>query len=259
MPIGELARLRACECDKFVHVLGRHVAMDHKHARREDHQRVTVGRGLCGTLDRNIAAGAGRILDQDGFAPGLGKLVCKQPRRDVRGTAGRKTDENSNGFVRVGGLGKPVVRSEQRRQRSKEGAYELHFRFFLAPPSRRYRIESAASANEPLTSTQCSKMSTEVFSFCRGAGIDQAEESTVETSYPSPADLRSAAAECARSSTLMRASAAAKACSACPSAGITTLLTSAELASGVPLMSSAVPAARKISSAVMRRCSRASS
>src|SRR5262249_55955596 len=91
--------------------------------------RVTVGRGLCGTLDRNIAAGAGRILDQDGFAPGLGKLVRKQPRRDVRGTAGRKTDENSNGFVRVGGLGKPVVRCEQRRQRSKESAYELHSAF----------------------------------------------------------------------------------------------------------------------------------
>src|SRR5215831_14321364 len=144
MPIGELARLRACECDKFVHVLGRHVAMDHKHARREDHerdrgqvldrvvrqlfvqaridgnggtghhQRVTVGRGLCGTLDRNIAAGAGRILDQDGFAPGLGKLVCKQPRCDVRGTAGRKTDENSNGFVRIGGLGKPGFQSFSR-------------------------------------------------------------------------------------------------------------------------------------------------
>src|SRR5262249_20150488 len=52
------------------------------------------------------------------------------------------------------------------------------------------------------------------------------------TPYPSPADLRSAAAECARSSTLMRASAAAKACSACPSAGITTLLSSVEPASG---------------------------
>src|SRR5262249_6714085 len=74
--------------------------------------------------------GAGRVLDQDGFAPGLGKLVCKQPRRDVRGTAWRKTDENANGFVRVGGLGKPVVRSKQRRQRSKESAYELHVSFF---------------------------------------------------------------------------------------------------------------------------------
>src|SRR6478672_6769975 len=59
--------------------------------------------------------------------------------------------------------------------------------------------------------------------------------------YPSPADLRSATAECARSSTLMRASAAEKACSACPSAGITTLLSSVEPA-GAPSISSAVPA-----------------
>src|SRR5262249_48690888 len=94
------------------------------------HQRVTVGRGLGGTLDRNIAAGAGRILDQDGVSPRLRKPFCQQPRRRVRGTARRKTDENSNGFVRVGGLGKPAVRSEQRRQRSKESAYELHVRFF---------------------------------------------------------------------------------------------------------------------------------
>src|SRR5215813_3401107 len=166
--------------------------MDHKDARREDHerdrgqvldrivrqlfiqawmdgnggtghyQRVAIGGGLCGTIDRNIAASAGRILDQDGFAPGLSKLVCKQPRRDVRGAARRKTDENSNGFVRVGGLGKPVVRSEQRRQRGKESAYELHFRFFSLRPSRRCGIESGARANEPLTSTQCSKMSTEL-------------------------------------------------------------------------------------------------
>src|SRR5262249_37509138 len=215
MPIGELARLGACECDKFVHVLGRHVAMDHKDARREDHerdrgqvldrivrqlfvqaridgnggtghhQRVAVGRGLGGTLDRNIAASASRILDQDGFAPGLGKLVCKQPRRDVRGTAGRKTDENSNGFVRVGGLGKSVVRSEQRRQRSKESAYELHVRFFsLRRPG---AAELSLPPKEPLTSTQCSQMSTDVFFLCRGAGV--AEELTVETSYASPADL----------------------------------------------------------------------
>src|SRR5919204_760967 len=102
------------------------------------HQRVTVRRGLCGTIDRNIAASAGRILDQDGPAPGVGKLVCKQPRRDVRGTAWRKTDENSNGFIRIGGLSKPVVRSEQRRQRGKESAYELHSHF-LAPCS--YRDE----------------------------------------------------------------------------------------------------------------------
>src|SRR5262249_21683383 len=88
------------------------------------------GLGFGARVDRTMAAGAGRILDQDGFAPGLSKLVCKQPRCDVRGAARRKTDENSNGFVRVGGLGKPVVRSEQRRQRSKESAYELHFRFF---------------------------------------------------------------------------------------------------------------------------------
>src|SRR5262249_16364548 len=222
------------------------------------HQRVTVGRGLRGPVDRNIAAGAGRILDQDGFAPDLGKLVCKQPRRDVRGTAGRKTDENSNGFVRVGGLGKPVVRSEQRRQRSKEGAYELHFRFFSL------RHPGAGESSLPPAQTNlgqaqnAAKCRRKYFSFCPSAGIDQAEELTVETSYPSLADLRSAAAECARSSTLMRASAAAKACSACPSAGITTLLSSAEPA-GVPSMSSAVPAARKISSAVMRRCSRASS
>src|SRR5262249_43204922 len=92
--------------------------------------RATVGRGPCGTIYGNIAASAGRILDQDGSAPGLGKLVCKQPRRDVRGTARRKTDENANGFVRVGGLGKPVVRSEQCRQRGKESAYDLHFRIF---------------------------------------------------------------------------------------------------------------------------------
>src|SRR5262249_38523725 len=126
------------------------------------HQRVAIGGGLCGTIDRNIAASAGRILDQDGFAPGLSKLVRKQPRRDVRRTAWRKTDENSNGSVRVGRLGKPVVRSKQHRQRGKESAYELHFRFFSLRPSRRCRIESAGQRKRTLTSTQCSKMSTEL-------------------------------------------------------------------------------------------------
>ena len=42
--------------------------------------------------------------------------------------------------------------------------------------------------------------------------------------YPSPADLRNPSAEWVRSSTVMRASAAEKACSACPNAGTTTLL-----------------------------------
>ena len=50
-----------------------------------------------------------------------------------------------------------------------------------------------------------------------------------------------------------------KAFSAAPSAGITTWLSSRDPASATPLISSTVPAARRISSAVMRRCSRASS
>src|SRR5262249_2762956 len=119
--------------------------------------RVAIGGGLCGAIDRNIAARAGRLFHQDRVAPGLTKLARKQPRRDIRGAARRKPDENSNGFVRVGGLGKPVVRSEQRRQRGKESAYELHFRFFSLRPSRRCRIESAGQRKRTLTSTQCSK------------------------------------------------------------------------------------------------------
>src|SRR5262245_19503377 len=277
MPIGELARLRACECDKFVHVLSRHVAMDYKDARREDHerdrgqvldrivrqlfiqaridgnggtghhQRVTVGRGRCGTLDRRP------------------RRVCPRPRQTCLQAAaprcqGDRLAENRREFERLCqgrriGQTRRAIRATPSAQQRKP--IRASFPLLLAPPSRRCGIKSAASANEPLTSTQCSKMSTEVFFLCCGAGI--AEESTVETSYPSPGDLRSAAAECARSSTLMRANASAKACSACPSAGITTLLSSVEPASGAPFMSSAVPAARKISSAVMRRCSRASS
>ena len=66
-------------------------------------------------------------------------------------------------------------------------------------------------------------------------------------------------AQCAKSSTLMRASAAENAFSACTSAGITTSLSRCDPPSATPSISSAVPAARRISSAVMRRCSRASS
>lgn len=67
------------------------------------------------------------------------------------------------------------------------------------------------------------------------------------------------AAERAESSTLIRASAAEKACSACHTAAITTLLSSAEPVTGMQSRLAAVPAARNMSSAVMRRSSRATS
>src|ERR1017187_136125 len=69
----------------------------------------------------------------------------------------------------------------------------------------------------------------------------------------------SACARFAMSSTLMRPSTDENVRSASTSAGFTTSLTSAELGSGGSSASSAVPAARRMSAALMRRCSRASS
>ena len=126
---GELSRLRSRQRREFLHGLRRHRVVDNKDDRHLDRkrdrrevahrivrqrrvearidgdrvarhqQRVAVGRRLDGTLDRDVAAAAGRILDHDRLAPACGELLGKQSRRNVRRARRAETRPKSGSFV----------------------------------------------------------------------------------------------------------------------------------------------------------------
>ena len=89
---------------RIVGQLREQVGIDDQRRVAAHHQRIAVGRRLGDALDRDVAAGAGDVLDHHRLAPGLGELVAEQPRGDVRRHAGRKADDDLDRLLGVGGL-----------------------------------------------------------------------------------------------------------------------------------------------------------
>src|SRR5262249_42994989 len=65
-------------------------------------QRVAVGRRIDHGLDRDIAAGAGPVLDHHRLGEALREPWCHDPRHDIGAAAGRKADHEAQRAQRVG-------------------------------------------------------------------------------------------------------------------------------------------------------------
>ena len=74
------------------HVL-EHELVDGVRARRAHHEGVTVGLGLCDVVGRDVAAGAGLVLDDELLAEFLRDLCRDDAGQDVGGAAGREGND----------------------------------------------------------------------------------------------------------------------------------------------------------------------
>jgi hypothetical protein len=64
--------------------------------RGEHDERRAIGRRIDHRLRRNIAAGAGPILDDERLAQSVCQPLCHQTRQEVGGTAGSKSDNQAH-------------------------------------------------------------------------------------------------------------------------------------------------------------------
>ena len=69
--------------------------------RRDEADRVTVGSGFGGQVDRDGARGAGAVLDDRLLPPFVGELLRDGARRRVGSGPGGERDEEAYGFVRI--------------------------------------------------------------------------------------------------------------------------------------------------------------
>jgi hypothetical protein len=71
-------------------------------SRRDRNQRMTVRRCASGKLTRDVAPGAGTVVDDERLSQRIGKLLRDQPRNGIGSSAGRQPDKYPHRPVRVG-------------------------------------------------------------------------------------------------------------------------------------------------------------
>ncbi|MNS87902.1 hypothetical protein D3C72_1218590 [compost metagenome] len=70
-----------------------------------EQQRVAVRRGALHVVGGNVAAGARLVFNHERLAQGLGEFLGHDAGDHVGSTASRKTDHDTDGFVRVCSMG----------------------------------------------------------------------------------------------------------------------------------------------------------
>ncbi len=121
--------------DRVVAELVHQVRVDDQRGVAAHRQRVAVGRGLGDLRDREIAAGAGDVLDRHALGPGLVPLVAEQPRGDVRRDARREADQDPDRLVGIARLRDAETAASQRQR--KRAARRLSPQLFMCPPRAR--------------------------------------------------------------------------------------------------------------------------
>ena len=82
----------------------------------QDSQRVAIRRRFRDAVCRDIAGGAGNVVDQYRLSPRFGEFLAEQARDGVRRTAGRETDNEVDRFLGVIRLRGRTLRDQQRQQ-----------------------------------------------------------------------------------------------------------------------------------------------
>jgi len=103
-------------------------------------QRVAVGRGLGHGIARQIAAGAGLVLDYDRLAEARRQSLGVNPGDDVDRTAGRKSHDQPDRPVGIALRGRgDRQRGQETRDRERRLHHELLFRASQHEPYSTFR------------------------------------------------------------------------------------------------------------------------
>ncbi len=93
-------------------------------------QRVAVRGLLCGDLGRDVAPGAGAVIDHHGLFQFLVQLLPDDPGQHVAGSTGRECNEQPQGLGRISGRPRRQAGGGRNTQTNKTATHE-HTQCFL--------------------------------------------------------------------------------------------------------------------------------